>query len=131
MTAQAKEGTDQMHMNQLRSGAERRIVLRDSSDFDGTQHEEAVLTSDGELEIRGRDAGADVAAFWGSRRGRYEWVFTIAPGNVPALVTGLGGSPDDDVLEVLAGSWSQAGGPKLAALLRSEAIEANFRSWVG
>lgn len=60
----------------------------------------AWIGSEGELHLDGQDLGP--LDWVGALDGEYEYHRTIAPEDFPALITMLGGQPDDDVLALLA-----------------------------
>ncbi|MDI2125779.1 hypothetical protein [Yinghuangia seranimata] len=55
-------------------------------------HVDARLAADGTLTIEGQDLNG----------GEYEYVVTVAAGDVPVVIAALGGAPGDDVLALLA-----------------------------
>jgi hypothetical protein len=85
--------------------------LRDDHDDCGTHHQDTALEQDGTLRITGHDQGPCVSDFFGGDITCYEWVYTVAPGRVPALARLLSGHDDgDDVLALLAPAISATAG---------------------
>lgn len=99
------------------------VILRDERQGTDTRLLEASLTSNGDVLIEGRDWGDGVEQIFGERE--YEWKWTIAAADVPALLNAIGTAGD-----VLAILQAQFGGEKaggLAAFLQEHAIP--IRAW--
>jgi hypothetical protein len=109
---------------------DRRAELWQGRDHNGTRSIWAVLLADGRLRIEGQDLGPGVA-IWGEGFTEYEWDWTVAPADVPRVVEVLGGTDDDDPLELLA-RWSrESGGRDPGQHLKSAGIALEFWSRVG
>lgn len=108
--------------------AVRRLVLRDTSDDQGSQREVAVLEADGTLRILGHDQGPRVSDFFGPEITSYEWVYVVPPSRVGSLLRVMGGDGDDDVLALLAGCYEHSQG-RISTLLRHPEVAAEFSNW--
>ena len=84
----------------------------------------AHMDEEGRLHIDGQDLGSGTATI--SPDGEYEWFKTFAAEDVPRIVALLGGSPDEDALDVLE-RWSGKS-YDLEALLRDSGIPFEFFS---
>jgi hypothetical protein len=127
LTEVARETGGTVHMYPRPGQAARQVVLRDLRTDQGTQHLAAQIEADGTLRITGHDQGPGVSSVFGSDITDYEWVYVVAPDRVGALAAALGGTPDDDVLRLLADHT--AGGGRLDPILRSAAVAAQFANW--
>src|SRR6266849_6235239 len=90
--------------------AARCVILRDTRNERGTQLEAAQIDQDGTLRVTGHHTGPGVSDFWGAAITSYEWTYVIAADRVAALLTILGGTEGDDVLDLLATYNHQHGG---------------------
>jgi len=87
---------------------------------------DATLGLDGSLRLSGQDLGPTV-----SYDGEYEYWYTVKAEHVPALVVALGGTPGDDILDVLKQHWSgdAASGLGPGPAIRDSGIEYHFTSY--
>jgi hypothetical protein len=100
-----------------------RVVLRDERTPGDTRNLSASHSSDGDLVIEGQDLGAGVEHAFGHRE--YEWVWTIAQADVPALSTAL--SENGDILDALARRFSGPDAAHLHSFLTENRIP--FKTW--
>jgi hypothetical protein len=77
------------------------VVLQESRDDKGSHAVWAAHHRDGRLVIYGQDLGSTVSEHFGTTFTEYEYGYTVAAGDVPALVTALNGAPDSDPIELL------------------------------
>ena len=61
--------------------------------------------------------------------GEYEYWYSIAAEDVPALIVALGGPPGGDVIDVLIERWSGEDSYGLGAAIRSSGIAYRFASY--
>jgi hypothetical protein len=108
--------------------AVRRVVLRDSRDDRGSQFEAAQLEDDGTLRITGHDQGSTVSDFFGEDITSYEWVYVVAAERTANLSRLLGGTEDDDVLDLLASYHARTHGT-ISAVLKDSEVAAEFSTW--
>lgn len=64
------------------------IVLRDTSDAEGSRYLDVSIKPNGDLVIKGQDLGPGVEAFFGFTE--YEWVWSIAAEDCEKLRVALG-----------------------------------------
>ena len=76
----------------------------------------ATLRQDGSLSVFGHDFGA----------GEYEYWYTIKAEHMPAMVLPLGGTPGDDILDVLKEHWLGDAALGLGPAIRNSGIEYDF-----
>lgn len=103
------------------------VTLRDIQDADGTRHLWATMSSDGGLEITGRDYGEGVRRHFGESE--YEWVWTIPAAAIPALRAALG--TESDVLAALGEQFSGDKASGLSVFLEDNGIEMKAWSRIG
>ena len=103
------------------------IVLRDEKQPNDTRLLEASLNSTGDVVIEGRDWGDSVEQILGERE--YEWAWTIASADVPALLKALGAT--DNVLVALQAQFSGERAGELSAFLETHAIPTRYWSRLG
>lgn len=107
---------------------ERHVTLQNEHREDGSWlNLDAYLDPDGTLRIVGQDLGPVTAAI--SSDGEYEYFYTIAAADVPALVTALGGEPGSDVLELLVQRWSDEASYGLGGAIRSSGVRHHFANY--
>jgi hypothetical protein len=106
----------------------RSAKLQDERRDDGScLNVNATLERDGSLTIAGHDLGPVAESI--SPDGEYEWFYSIAAHDVPALVVALGGQPGADVIDVLTQRWSGDAAYRLGAAVRSSGVEHRFSSY--
>ena len=88
----------------MNEGRSQIVLVRDERVDNGVHTLWAYLDRSGRLHIEGEDFGLTNASV--NAQGEYEWHETIAATDVPKVVELLGGSPDDDVLQLLEKNWS-------------------------
>jgi hypothetical protein len=109
-------------------GNRHKVVLRDERRQDGSWlNLWAYLDEEGSLRIDGQDLGPVTAPV--SSDGEYEYFKTVKAGDLPRLVALLGGRPDEDVLELLARSWTGARSYDLEDRLRASELEVDLHVW--
>jgi hypothetical protein len=109
---------------------ERRVVLRNTTGPEGLRHLDARVGARGDVVIEGQDLGSGVEEIFGARE--YEWTWTVAAADVPALVRALGGDEGDDVLNLLGALYSDPRHPGIEAFVgRGKSVPAEFWSRVG
>lgn len=106
----------------------RSVTLRDVQDADGRRRLVARLDADGDVVIEGWDYGDGVEKIFGYRE--YEWVWTLAATDVPALLQALE-APDDDVIGVLGRRFRGDAAADLGSFLESHGIEVEAWSRIG
>jgi hypothetical protein len=111
------------------SFAHRQVVLRDEHSGKDSRSLCAYLDEAGSLHIDGQDLGPSTSPVSGD--GEYEWYYTIGVEHLPRLVVLLGGSQDDDLLDLLEERWSGARSGDLEPLLRTSGIPVTFFSYSG
>ena len=99
---------------------QRRVTLRDEVSGEDARHLRATLTDKGALRIDGQDFGPSTALV--SPDGEYEWVTVVSRDHLPTLISLLGGSPHDDVLDLLEENWTGPRSYDLERLLRESVI---------
>ena len=87
----------------------------------------AELDSDGALRILGQDLGPVTHMM--SDDGEYEWGYTVAAENVPALLIALGGEPANDVIDLLEQRWSGGNVGGLESTIRASGVPYEFWSY--
>ncbi|GAA1363831.1 hypothetical protein [Catellatospora chokoriensis] len=85
----------------------------------------ATVHDDGRLTVEGQSLSRGADFF------EYEWAFTIAPADIAALVTALGGSAGDDPLALLATLYEGEARVDLRRLLDRNGVRFGFWSRVG
>jgi hypothetical protein len=109
------------------SAEQRKVVLRAERDAVDSRYLEAYVDELGNLHLDGQDLGPGTLPV--SDDGEYEWYTTIAAADVPRLLTLLGGTPGDDVLDILERGWTGAGSYALEQLLRDTAFPLQRMVW--
>jgi hypothetical protein len=74
----------------------------------------------GDFVIAGHDLGSDFT---------YEWWTTVMAADVPALIALLGGSPGDDLLEIMVRDWVPLEGDGLEKLIRESDVPSQFENY--
>lgn len=105
--------------------SERKVVLRDENDRTDSRSLVAYL-EDGSLRIDGQDLGPGTAPV--SPDGEYEWVITVAAGDLPRLAEHLGGSSGEDILDVLERSWCGERAAEAERLIMDDTVPHAFWS---
>ncbi|MBX7430633.1 hypothetical protein JDV09_00695 [Mycobacterium sp. Y57] len=85
---------------------------------------DATLQPDGSLRIDGQDLGPVTEPV--SPDGEYEYGYTIAAQDVPAMVIALGGQHGTDIIDLLEHHWSGAQSYGLGAAIRSSGVPHHF-----
>ena len=80
------------------------VTLRDEVSGADERHLRATVTDTGALRIDGQDFGPSTAPV--SPDGEYEWVTVVSRDHLPTLIGLLGGSPGEDVLDLLERAWT-------------------------
>jgi hypothetical protein len=88
---------------------------------------DATLEPDGSLRISGHDLGPVTKSI--TPDGGYEYWYSIAAENVPALVVALGGPPGVDLIDSLMEHWSGEDSYGLGAAIRSSGVAYRFASY--
>ena len=97
---------------------------------DGSQHNlRAYRDSADHLVLAGQDFGPVTQSVSGD--GEYEYWYTISAEYLPRLLTLLGGSTGDDILELLRQNWTGKKSDELGPLLRASDIPVSFSSYSG
>lgn len=104
----------------------RKVTLRDERAGKDSRHLWAYVDKAGNLHIDGQDLGPGTAPV--SPDGEYEWFKTIDAVDVPRLVSLLGGTQGEDVLDLLERGFSGAGSYELETRLRECDIPVQFFS---
>ena len=107
----------------------RRIELRREINGADQRFLDASLNWSGDLIIEGHDLGPSTTPV--SSDGEYEWIRTIRAGDIPALMSLLGASPDADVLDVLRDQWSGTASYELERLIRHGNVPSELSVWTG
>ncbi|HEY3747341.1 MAG TPA: hypothetical protein VGL17_13910 [Gemmatimonadaceae bacterium] len=103
----------------------RRVGLQNEQREDGSWlNIDASLERDGTVQITGQDFGPVTKNI--SPDGEYEWFYTIAAKDVPALVVALGGPPGTDVIDLLEQRWSGDAAYNLETAIRSSGVKYDF-----
>lgn len=103
----------------------RSVVLLNQTLHDGSRlHLSATLDSDGDLLIEGQDLGPVTKPV--SPDGEYEYCYTIHAVDVPTLITALGGSTGEDVLELLQARWAGGKSYGLGEAIRGSGVRFDF-----
>jgi hypothetical protein len=91
----------------------------------------AYLDDEGNLHLDGQDLGPGTEAV--SSDGEYEWFQTIAAVDIdmPGVIELLGGEAGDDMLELLASSWTGNRSYELELRLRESDIPIRRSTWSG
>jgi hypothetical protein len=106
----------------------RSVSLQDEHRQDGSRLSlDASLGSDGSLQITGQDLGPVTNMI--GHDGEYEYFYTIAAEDVPALVVALGAQPGADVLDLLEQRWSGDNAYNLGRAIRSSGVGYHFSSY--
>jgi hypothetical protein len=104
------------------------INLRSEHRDDGSWlNLEATVDHDGSLRISGQDFGPVTRMI--SSDGEYEYFYTIAAENVPALVVALGGEPGMDIIDLLAQRYCGEASYQLEREIRSSGVEYRFSNY--
>ena len=100
--------------------AERReptIVLRDEKRPDGSHLGLwAYLDEAGQLHIDGQDLGPVTRSV--STDGEYAYFKILTPKDIPRFLKLLGGTPEDDILDLLKGKWTGEKSYELEDIMR-------------
>jgi len=88
---------------------------------------DASLERDGTLRIIGQDLGPVTEGM--SADGEYEYFYTIAAEDVPALVVALGGQQGADVIDLLVQRWSGDDAYNLGSAIRSSGVKYRFTNY--
>ncbi|WP_142392578.1 hypothetical protein [Mycobacterium sp. 3519A] len=116
------------HLDPPGTKAPRHINLRSEHRDDGSWlNLDATLGDDGSLHINGQDFGPVTRMI--SSDGEYEYFYTIAAANVPALVAALGGEPGTDVIDMLAQRYSGDASYQLEREIRSSGVDYRFTNY--
>lgn len=109
----------------------RTVRLREEHNGSDWRTLRACLRENGTLVIQGQDLGPATAPI--SSDGEYEWTYTFDPDSIPALCAALGGTEDDDILDLLERRFTGAGSYDLEQIMRDTrtAIPRGFWSWGG
>ncbi len=112
----------------MNEGRSQVVLVRDERAGDGVHTLWAYLDRSGRLHIEGEDFGLTSTASV-SAQGEYEWHETIAATDVPKVVEILGGSPDDDVLQLLEQNWSGEASYDLEVKLHTSGLDIEREAW--
>jgi hypothetical protein len=104
----------------------RQVQLRQERDGPDARFLQAYLDDQGNLHIDGQDLGPGTAAM--TSDGEHEWFKTIRAEDVPKVVTVLGGSTGDDVLDLLEARYTGEASGELEMKLRESDIKVEFYS---
>ncbi|MGV1004471.1 MAG: hypothetical protein ACOYEV_06810 [Candidatus Nanopelagicales bacterium] len=85
---------------------------------------DVTLEHDGSLRFSGQDLGPTV-----SYDGEYEYWYSLAAEDVPALVIALGGEPGTDIIDLLESRWSGDAASGLGAAIKASGVKHNFTSY--
>jgi hypothetical protein len=107
-----------------------RVVLRDSREEGGLRHLSAAIRPDGSLVIEGQDLGPGVERVFGAGNTEYEWTWTVAAPDVPAVTDALGGEPGEDPLAAVA-RWFGEHRTDPGSRLRDAGVAVAFWSRIG
>lgn len=107
----------------------RNVTLRDERDGPDRRNLWAYVDDHGNLHIDGQDLGPKTASV--SRDGEYEWFKTISATDVPKLLTLLGATAEEDILDVLESQWCGEKAGRLEQLLRDSDIKVDLFTWSG
>jgi hypothetical protein len=111
---------------------DRVVDLRQESAGGDSRYLSLRLGANGDLRIEGQDLGPSVGECWGSSRfSEYEWAITIKAADVPAYVRCLGGTPADDVLELVHACFDRNPECVGVGFLEKHGIPNEFWSRVG
>lgn len=106
------------------------VTLRDEKRADGSHLGLwAYLDTAGRLHIDGQDLGPVTKFVSGD--GEYEYFEMVAKADIPRLIALLGGKPEDDILELLARSWTGDKSYELERILSEGPIEVELGIWTG
>jgi hypothetical protein len=83
------------------------------------------------LIIEGQDLGPGVEQAFGAGLTEYEWVWEIAPQDVPAAVEALGGHEADDPLALLRAWYADHGGEDPGSYLKDAGVPIGFWNRIG
>ena len=89
----------------------------------------AYLDTGGYLHINGQDLGPVTKFISGD--GEYEYSYTVAAKDIPALIMVLGGTENDNVLDILERNWTGIKSYELGDLLRECPIPVKLSTWSG
>ncbi|OBB19700.1 hypothetical protein A5761_00705 [Mycolicibacterium setense] len=64
-----------------------------------------------------------------SSYGEYEYFYTIAGADVPALTNALGGEPGADIVDALARNWSGDASYGLGRTIESSGVKYHFANY--
>jgi len=108
--------------------APRRVSLRSEHRDDGSWlNLDASLDEDGSLRISGQDLGPVTKTI--SSDGEYEYFYTVAAEDVPALVLALGGQPGTDIIDLLAQRYCGDASYQLEREIDSSGVEYRFSNY--
>jgi len=105
----------------------KRVILRDDHFGDDIRRLEAYLDEAGNLRLDGHDLGPGTAIV--SDDGEYEWVETIATSDLPRLVELLGGTPGEDILDLLSRRYTGAAAGEFTRILYDSGIPIKRMVW--
>jgi hypothetical protein len=104
----------------------RRVQLRHERDGPDSRFLWAYVDDQGNLHIDGQDLGPKTAPV--SDDGEYEWFKTIRAEDVSKVVTLLGGSTGDDLLNLIEDRYTGEASGELEKRLRESDIKIEFYS---
>jgi len=104
-----------------------RVVLRNDHFGDDIRRLEAYLDDEGNLRLDGHDLGPGTAMV--SDDGEYEWFETIAAADLPRLVELLGGTPGEDILDLLTRRYTGAAAGEFTRILYNSRIPIKRMTW--
>jgi hypothetical protein len=106
-------------------GSVRRSTLRHDESPGYSRTEWASVDESGALSIEGQSLSSSADPY------EYEWAFSVAPDQVPRLVTALGGTAGEDVIPLLVRHCRAHHPPDFSGLMESEGVEFAFWSRAG
>jgi hypothetical protein len=110
----SKQRRRTVHLREEHSGRDRRWL-------------DAYIDGEGSLVISGHDLGPATAVMSDERE--YEWSHTFPPSSLPLLLSALGGTEGDDLLDLLAGRYTGQNSYGLEAVIRDTRATVPRRFW--
>ena len=106
---------------------ERIVELRNRMNGDTLMHLWARINDAGDFSIEGQDLGPMDESGDSSE---YEWITKVKNSDVPSLVVLLGGTSDQDIIDIIERDWAPKEGNGLDGLVRESGIPFESAIWI-
>jgi hypothetical protein len=112
-----------------RRNQRRTVYLREERSGRDRRWLDAYIDAEGNLVISGHDLGPATAVM--SDEHEYEWSHTFPTSSLPLLLSALGGTDGEDLLDLLASRYTGQNSYELEAVIRDtrDTVPRRFWSW--